>query len=198
MKDVGIKLEISPLIIESFGSGKEKLWSAVHDDGSANRVNGDVVYAASSYALDFGLIAAGAMWIRKKFRNKGKTKEDLAAEKEAAKINSVSRSLEILLREYFRAAREGSIDEVTLDALIGRLAEMQEYEQSGKLKVLDENAMEEIRRSIAEYTAAITGGAESHSTRTAEVQGTGVLSMIREQLIRQRDLISIMEPTEIL
>lgn len=65
MKDVGIKLEISPLIIESFGSGKEKLWSAVHDDGSANRVNGDVVYAASSYALDFGLIAAGAMWIRK-------------------------------------------------------------------------------------------------------------------------------------
>lgn len=81
---------------------------------------------------------------------------------------------------------------MTLDALIVRLTEMKEYDLSGKLKVSYENAMGEIRRSIAEYTVAITGGAESHYSRVAEAQGRDAFSMIREQLIRQRDLFSIM------
>lgn len=33
MKDVGIRLEINPSLIEKLNSGREKLWSAAHPDG---------------------------------------------------------------------------------------------------------------------------------------------------------------------
>ena len=139
MKDVGVKLEINPLFIEKLNSGREKLWTAAHPDGSDNRINSDAVLEASAYGLDFGLIAAGAQWIKKKFRNRGKTKDDFAAEKEAAKINRACGALEIMLLEYFQAAQKGSIDEEGLDELIETLIEMQGYYQSGKLAVPGES-----------------------------------------------------------
>ena len=150
MINVGVKLEINPLFIEKLSSGRHKLWSAAHPDGSDNRINSDMVLEASAYGLDFGLIAAGAQWIKKKFRNRGKTKEDFAAEKEAARINRTSGALEVMLLEYFQAAQKGSIDEEGLDELIETLSEMQGYYQSGKLAVPGESELAEMRRSIAE------------------------------------------------
>ena len=38
-------IEINPDIIRKLSTGNGKLWSAAHQDGSDNRINGDVVLA---------------------------------------------------------------------------------------------------------------------------------------------------------
>ena len=115
---VGVFPEIDPETTEKLASETKKLWTAAHEDGSDNRVNGDAVLEASSYDLTFGFLAAGFMWVRKLFRNRGKTREDLKAEKEAAGINRTCGALEQMLLEYFRSAQEGAVDGEALDELI--------------------------------------------------------------------------------
>ena len=182
-------MKINPEIIRKLSAGNGKLWSAVHQDGSDNRINGDVVLEASTYGAEFGFFAAAAQWIRKKVRNRGKTQDDLAAEKEAIRINNTSGALEEMLLEYFRAAQDGSVGKETLDELIGTLEEMKGYYQSGKLKVPDMSILTEIRKSIAGYTAALA--AESGKpVQETETRDADEFSLIREQLIRQRDLIT--------
>ena len=181
-------MKINPEIIRKLSTGNGKLWSAAHQDGSDNRINGDVVLEASTYGAEFGFFAAAAQWIRKKVRNRGKTQDDLAAEKEAKRINNTSGALEEMLLEYFRAAQDGSVGKETLDELIGTLEEMKGYYRSVKLKVNDEKILTEIRKSVAEYTAVLA--AESgRPVQVADSPDTDEFSLIREQLIRQRDLI---------
>ncbi len=76
-----MNITIDPELIRKLGA-EEKLWSAAHYDGSKNRINEDAILEAGSVSL--GILTALALWCRKRFRNRGKTKEDLAAEKEAA------------------------------------------------------------------------------------------------------------------
>ena len=56
---VGVFPEIDPETTEKLASETKKLWTAAHEDGSDNRVNGDAVLEASSYDLTFGFLAAG-------------------------------------------------------------------------------------------------------------------------------------------
>ena len=107
---VGVQLTINPEIIRELGSGQNSLWSAAHGDGSENRINGEAVAETAEYSFSLAFLTAGLMWARKKFRNRDKTKEDLAAEKKAAAINRASDALEEMLLEYLRAAREGEVD----------------------------------------------------------------------------------------
>ena len=182
-------MEINPEIIRKLSTGNGKLWYAAHDDGSDNRINGDVVMEASTYGAEFGFFAAAAQWIRKKIKNKGKTQDDLAAEKEAKRINNTSGALEEMLLEYFRAAQEGRVGKETLDELIDTLEEMRGYYQSGKLKVPDMSILTEMRKSIAGYTAVLA--AESGKpVQETEPRDADEFSQIRNQLIRQRELIS--------
>ncbi len=101
------KLGIDPEIMEKLSVGEGKLWCAAHADGSDNRIDGEAILEASTFGADIGLLEAGVQWIRKLFRNRGKTREDLAAEKEAAGINLTCGSLEQMLLDYFRAAKKG-------------------------------------------------------------------------------------------
>ena len=182
------KMEINPEIIRKLSMESGKLWSAAHHDGSDNRINGDVILEASTYGAEFGFFAAAAQWIRKKFRNRGNTQDDLAAEKEAKRINNTSGALEEMLLEYFRAVQEGSVGKEMLDELIDTLEEMKGYYRSGKLKVTDEKILTEIRKSVAEYTAVLA--AESgRPVREAESPDADEFSLIMEQLIRQREMI---------
>ena len=189
MKDVGVRLEINPLFIGKLNSGRDKLWTAAHPDGSDNRINSDAILEASAYGLDFGLIAAGAQWIKKKFRNRGKTKEDFAAEKEAAKINRTCEALEVMLLEYFQAAQRGSIDEEGLDELIGTLTEMQGYCQSRKLAVPGVRELAEMRKSIAKYTTRIAEGKAIRLAQKVETPDANEFALIREQLLLQKEMI---------
>ena len=189
MAQVGVKLEMNPEIIGKLSSGKEKLWLAAHEDGSKNRINGEAVAEASSYSFIFGFLAAGGMWIRKKFRNRGKTKEDLAAEKEAAKINRTSGALEEMLLEYIRAAQKGVVEEDSLDELIDTLEEMHGYHQAGKLSVPGRGELAELRKSITEYTAALAESRSAPPVRGMKLSGEDDFCLLREQLIRQKELI---------
>lgn len=193
MKDIGIKLEINPSIVGKLNSGRKKLWTAAHPDGSDNRINSDVVLEASTYGLDFGLIAAGAQWIKKKFRNRGKTKDDFAAEKEAARINRTCGALEVMLLEYFQAAQKGSIDEEGLDELLDMLSEMQGYCQSGRLALLGERDIAEMLGSIANYTAQIAKGKAVQTVHGTEAPDANAFALIRKQLLLQKELIGGMD-----
>jgi len=182
-------LGVSPEIIEKLSSGNQ-LWSAAHADGSDNRINSDAILNASTYGADFGILAALGQGIRKLFRNRGKTREDLAAEKEAARINRTSGALEELLLEYCRAAREGNIDEETLDELIDNLEEMQGYARAGKLQVPGVSSLTKIRKSIAAFTAAIAEEKNASPVREADASGADEFSLIRKQLLRQKELLN--------
>lgn len=193
MKNIGIKLEINPLFIEKLDSGKDKLWFAAHPDGLDNRINSDAVLEASAYGLDFGLIAAGVQWIKKKIRNRGKTKEDFAAEKEAAQINRTCGALEVMLLEYFRATQKGFIDEEGLDELIDTLDEIQGYYQSGKLALPSERELIEMRKGIEKYTAQIAKGKAIQPVQKTEASDTNEFALIREQLRLQKEIICDMD-----
>ena len=87
MAHTDARLEISPEIIEKFSPSGGKICFAGHNDGSDNRIDGDAILDTAGYSAALASLQAGFMWLRKKFRNRGKTKEDFAAEKEAAEIN---------------------------------------------------------------------------------------------------------------
>ena len=188
MIEVGLNLDINPELLPDLDAG-QKLWHAAHGDGSDNRINPDTVLEASTYSAYAGALAALFMGIRKKFRNRGKTKADLAAEKEAAKINRTCGALEELLSEYIRSAREGQVDEETLGELTDALGEMKAYEQAGKLAVPGKAELAEIRKSIAGWTAAMAQGRPGRPAEPAAAGETNEFGLLREQLVWQRELL---------
>lgn len=174
----------------SIRAGKSSGPPRTRTDGSDNRINSDVVLEASTYGLDFGLIAAGVQWIKKKFRNRGKTKDDFEAEKEAARINRTCGALEVMLLEYFRAAQKGLIDEEGMDELLDTLSEMQGYCQSGKLAVPGERDLAEMHKSIANYTAQIAEGKAIQPVHGTEASGANAFALIRKQLLLQKEMLA--------
>ena len=183
---VGAKLEIDPEIIEKLDSESVKLWTASHDDGSDTRINGDKILEESYYGVEFGIIAAVSMWIRKLFRNRNKTPQDLEAEKEAYRINKTCGALEEMLPEYLRSAREGLIDGETLDELTDTLQEMSIYRRDGKLDIPGQQELSEIYRSISGFTAAI---AENRSRPAVEAARGDEFCRIMTLLEQQKELI---------
>ena len=181
---VSKKLDIDPEIIGKLDPDKGLLWSAVHDDGSGNRINENAVLEASILDVGLGILTAASEWIKKKFRNRGKTRADFAAEKEAAGINKTAVALTVMLREYLQAAREGTLDREALDELIGTLEETQGYCRSGKLRIGGREELEVIRKSITDFTATLTGENPGQEAGPADA-----FSRIREQLLRQRKLV---------
>lgn len=172
-------LDIDPEIVTKLSSEDSRLWLAAHEDGSDNRINGDVILHASTYGTGFGVIAALSQGIRKLFRNRNKSWQDLDAEKEAYRINNTCGALEEMLLEYIQAAREGTaVDREALDELIDTLEEMHGYCQAGKLMIPGEKELSEIRKSIAAYTAATTGNDTDPNTDE--------FLRIRELLMEQR------------
>ncbi len=190
----GGKLRIDPEVISKLGSGDSCFCFAVHGDGSENRINGEAIVEATVLEPSLGIVTAVFQGIRKAFRNRGKTKEDLAAEKEAAKINKTCGALNLQLLDYIRAAQEGGIEEDDLDTLIDTFRETEEYSRSGKLKVTDEKNLAALCKSIVSYTAAVTGGPAADD-QDAEMPVADMFCLIREQLTRQKKWIS--EKTEI-
>lgn len=181
-------LEMDAEAIVKLGRGRG-LWSAAHYDGSKSRIDGDAVLDAASYGIPLGILTALFMWIRKKYRNRGKSREELAAEQEAAGINRTCRALEAMLLEYIQAAQEGRIDEEALDELIGTLEEMHGYAQAGKLRIPDGEDLKRIRAGIAAYTLAIAGERNARPVPEAGTAGADEFSGIRDQLILQRKLL---------
>ena len=188
MANVGVKLETNPEIIRKLSSAKGGLWTAAHDDGSKNRINEEAIMDAATVGMTAGILTAIFQGIRKAFRNRGKTKEDLAAEKEAKNVNMTCGALEVMLLDYFRTTQEGTLDEETLDDLIGTLNEMQQYAQAGKLKVPGEKELSEICRSIAGYTAALSGREQPQTVKAFCTQDA--FGFIRDQLVRQKEWLA--------
>ncbi len=135
---------------------------------------------ASSYGTGFGILAAAAQWIRKRFRNRGKTRLDLEAEKEAARINRTCGALEEMLFEYFLHAQEGSVDPEALCELTGVLREVTEYSRAGKLLVPGEKDLEAMY-AAAGITAALSGGKPLPPPQ--ETEGTDAFSRMLDQLL---------------
>ena len=187
MAHINAKPGIDPEIITKLSEGG-RLWHAAHADGSDNRINGDVILEAASYGTGFGILAAGAQWIRKTFRNRDKTREDLDAEKEADVINKSCGALEEMLLEYLQAAQAGRIDAEALDELTDQLGEVWEYARSGKLHIPDAKALSEIRGSIAAFTAALAG--EEAVPPAPEASAADEFRRIRELLLRQKELLA--------
>ena len=190
MPDTDAKLNIDPELISKLSAESGKLWSAAHEDDSKNRINGDTILEASTYGAPIGIIAALLMWFRKKFRNRRKTKEDLAAEKEASRINRTCGALEEMLLEYIRAAQEGVTDVESLDELTDTLEEMHGYYQSGKLAVPGRQELAGIRRTVAEYTAAMEGSRSVAPARSKESSEGDEFLLIKELLLKQREIIT--------
>ncbi len=180
MPQIHTKLEISPDIIQILSAGSGSIWSAAHDDGSGNRINTDAVLDAAGYSATLGFFSAAFQGIRKAFRNRGKTKDDLRAEKEAAGINRTGGALEEMLLEYLQAAQQGSVDAESLDELIGTLEEIRGYARTGKLTITDEKALSEICTAVTSFTAAMTGS-------PAAATAGDTFGRIRDQLIRQKE-----------
>ena len=185
MAHTDARLEISPEIIEKFSPSGGKICFAGHNDGSDNRIDGDAILDTAGYSTALASLQAGFMWLRKKFRNRGKTKEDFAAEKEAAEINQTCTALKEMLFEYLRSAREGEIDEETLCDLIKTLEKTEKALNAGKLVVPDAGLLTGIREKITTFTDAIVG----KQAAKPETPSGGEFSLIREQLVRQRDAI---------
>ena len=188
MIHTGLNLDVNPELIAKLSAG-QMICHASHDDGSANRINTDAVLEAGSYATSFGILAALFMWIRKRFRNRGKTKEDFAAEREAAQINRTCAALKQMLLEYLQAAQQGSIDPEALDELIDTLGEMEAYHRAGKLLTAGKEDLSKIRDSVAAFTASVTGDGPVRSAGNA-------FAAVREQLIRQREWIGERETSK--
>ncbi len=182
MTQTGAKLTLNPDIIGRLEKGG--LWSAAHNDGSDNRVNAQAIADAATVSASLGILAAAFQGIRKAFRNRKKTKADLMAEKEAVRINEACGSLDLLLRDYLAAAQKGMIAEDDLDTLTDTFKQMEAYDRAGTLLVPGRRELEEIGRSVAEYTSLLTGN-------PAAVQGAkNGFCFIREQLSLQKERIS--------
>ena len=90
-----------------------------------------------------------------------------------------------MLFEYLRSAREGEIDEETLCDLIKTLEKTEKALNAGKLVVPDAGLLTVIREKITTFTDAIVG----KQAAKPETPSGGEFSLIREQLVRQRDAI---------
>ena len=190
MAQTGIKLEVNPEVIRKLRSSDAVLWTASHKDGSDNRVNWNAVADADIVGgASLGFLAAAFQGLKKAFRNRGKTREDFAAEKEAAKINRTCGALSQMLLEYMEAAQAGSIDRESLDELIEVLEEIDGYDQAGKLKIPDDKAMLEIYKSITAYTAALIEGGNAQPSQGIEITARPAFRLIQAQLIQQREWI---------
>ena len=187
MITTGVKLEISPDLVEKLGQ-ERVFWTAAHSDGSENKINEDAVWDAANADASLGILTAAALWVRKLWRGRGKTQEDRAAEREAAGINRSCGSLEAMLLEYVRSAQGGEIDGENLDELIDELEEMHGFLQAGKLTVTDGAGVAAIRSAVAAYTAAI---ARTRSTAPVpEPPAVGdEFSRIRALLLQQKALL---------
>lgn len=188
MAQTDVKLEVNPEIIQKLRPSNAALWTAAHSDGSDNRVNWNAVADADTIDTSLGVLTAVFQGLRKAFRNRGKTKEDFAAEREAAKINRTCGALSQMLLEYIEAAQTGVIDGESLDELIDVLEEMDGYCQAGKLTIPGERELLTLCKSIAAYTDALTGG-DAQSIQRLEITVRRAFSLIRAQLIRQRQWI---------
>ena len=187
--NTGIFLKIRPETLAKLAPGSS-LWKAAHADGAENRINADTVLEAASYGAPFGVIAAVSMWIRKKFRNRGKTARDLAAEKEALSINQTCAALTVMLREYLTDAQEGRIDPEAIGELTETLAEMRGYYREGKLAAAGTAELAEIAESIRQYTAALAESLNEQPAATPEGPDADAFSRILDQLDRQTELAS--------
>ncbi len=185
MNPESARLRIQPEIIEKIRSGSGGLWHPAHGDGSDNRINEDVIADTATVSFSLAFLTAGLLWARKAFRNRKKTRQDLAAEKEAARIQKTIGALEERLLAYLRQAQEGTVGAETLDDLIDVLEETHAVYQTGKLIVADQAALAEIRKSVQDYTDAL---AESKAAPAVPAQGEDDFERIRNLLIRQKQL----------
>ena len=183
MAHTNVKLEINPEIIEKLSLGGGKLWIAAHEDDSKNRVDVEAIADAALLDIVTGFFVAGYQLLKKRLRNLGKTKDDVAAEKEASQINRTCGALEQMLLEYIRAAQEGEIDAEALDELIGTLKEMQGYYEARKLSLPGESTLVAIGDSVAVFTANLLG---SEAARKAEASATNLFSRISAHLLQQK------------
>ncbi|MBQ7182930.1 MAG: hypothetical protein IJR97_03010 [Clostridia bacterium] len=181
-----MNITIDPDLLSKLGAEK-RLWSASHYDGSKNRINEDAILEAGTVSL--GILTALALWCRKKFRNRGKTKEDLAAEKEAARINDTCGALKEKLLEYFQAAQKGRIDGEDLDDLIDTLDEMQKHDEAGKLSAEGRQELAGVQKAVAQVTRALGGNSAPEAAWGTTTQSAGGFGAVRDELIRQRDLL---------
>lgn len=191
MEHVNAKLNICPETVGKLSMGKGVLWSAAHSDGSDNRINGQAIADTATVSFSAAAMVGGFQWIRKLFRNREKTGEDFAAEKEAVKINRASEALKQQLLDYLSSAQEGSIDPEALDDLAKALEEIHGYHQSGKLIITGENELAEILKSITEFTDSF---AESKSIAPVQKAGGSAadeFSQIRELILRQKELLHV-------
>lgn len=189
MPQTDIRLEVDPEVIRRLRTSGQVLWIAAHSDGSDNRVNWNAVADAGTIETSLGVVTAIFQGLRKAFRNRGKTKEEFAAEKEAAEINRSCTALSQMLLEYLEAAQAGSVDRESLDELIDVLEEMDGYHQAGKLTIKDEGALLKIYKSIAAYTDTLTKEGNAQSAQWQEGTAARAFHLIRTQLIRQREWI---------
>ena len=151
-------MEIRPEIIAKLSSDDSHLCHATHEDGADNRINTDTILEASTYGTDFGILAAISQGIKKLFRNRNKTRQDLRDEKEAYRINNTCVALDEMLLEYLQAIQVGAAaDAEALDELADTLDTMHGYYQSGKLEIPGKKELSEIRKTIETYTAETTG-----------------------------------------
>ena len=189
MAEVGVQLQISPDTVGKLISEKDKLWSAIHSDGSDNRFRGETVAEAATYSFIVASLVAGFQGLRKAFRNRGKTPEDFAAEKEAAKINKTCGALEEMLLEYIRSAQDGIVEQEALEELIAVLDEMHGYLQAGKLQVPGMNDLTDIRVSIENYTASLAENRSVRPAPKAKPMDADEFILLRDQLILQKELL---------
>ena len=189
MAHVGARLNVDEEITRRLGSEEAPLWRAAHGDGSENRMNIEAVLDAATYDASLGILSAAFQGIRKAWRNRGKTREDLAAEKEAARINMSCVSLGQMLLEYVEAAREGRIDPEALGELTDALKEVEGYRKAGKLKVTGDTELRRIREAVWDFTDAIGKDMGVQAGPRAQ-EAEEDFGLIREALTRQREWIS--------
>ena len=187
MAQFNAKLAIRPETAGKLSRDGEKLWTSAHKDDSDSRIITDSVIEAGTYDVSIAAASAGFNWLKKLFRNRKKSREDIEAEKEATRINNTCTALEERLLEYIEAAKDGTVDRAALDELIETLEEMHGYEQDGKVAGAGRQELAEIRGSIADFTAAL---AESlGAAPQAAAAGADDFESIRNQLARQKELI---------
>ena len=194
MPSFNARLSVSPEILKKLASEdqlsqEEKLFCAAAYDGSNNRINSDAIIDASSHGLDVGLLTAAGLWIRKRFRDRRKTRADLAVEKEAARINQTCTALSEMLLEYLRAAQEGSVDAESLGELTDNLSWVSGYYGAGKLITPCKKDLAAIRAAVGDFTAALE---KEKNARPAQIDASpdrNDLILLREYLLRQQQLL---------
>ena len=119
----------------------------------------------------------------------GGSKLWLAAHEDGSdnRINNTCGALEEMLLEYIQAAKEGiTADRESLDELIDTLEEIHGYYQEGKLIIPGKKELSEIRKSIAAYTAAMTGNDAGRPAPEDTAPNADEFLLIRDQLLKQK------------